>query len=260
MLRGTLIEMLPNDHATIQLATGQNAVVEWGKIDRIEAAQGGAIREPGAPYHKKPRPGPGPTVFVHVEGDEGVVLDSIAPGSVRWTRVCVAPCDAELPLTQMYRIDGENIRRSRPFSLSASPGQHVVISVSPASKSGFAGGVALASVGVAALTVGLVVLLVGAVGQCSEEDEFGNCYGYTPNSGLESAGGIISLAGVGLIVGGVILLASNSRTRETQRNSAFERPAHPDTAWLRAPTWHDTVRDSVGQPKAMGLPLFTQRF
>src|ERR1700722_902025 len=29
MMRGTMVEMLPNDHVTLQLPTGQNAVIEW---------------------------------------------------------------------------------------------------------------------------------------------------------------------------------------------------------------------------------------
>lgn len=205
----------------------------------------------------------GSSAFVHVTADEGIVLESLVPGSGRWDLVCMAPCDVELPLANQYRIGGPNIRTSSPFGVSASPGQRVLITVAPASKAGFTGGVTLLSTGGAATGIGLVVLLLGAIGMCTENKddpkELG-CAHRTSSEGLEIAGAVITFVGVGLIVGGAILFASNSRTREKQAIAALAPPARPDTAWLRAPMWHDSVPEAPGPPKEMGFPIFTRSF
>ncbi len=255
-IRGTLVEMLPNDHATLRLSTGQNAVVAWGQIDRIE-------RQPfrGAPAGPIPAaPPPSGSAFVHLEAEEGIVLESIAPGSGRWALACTAPCDAEVPLADQFRVGGESVRSSRAFGLAASPGQHVVIRVSPASKGRFTAGIGLLSAGGAALFVGAVVYLVGAAGNCTEVDSLGACYARAPNGGVETAGGVTMLAGIGVMVVGAVLLASNTRTRATQTMSALFPPPLLDAAWLRTPTWNDTGRDALGAPKMTGAPIFTQSF
>jgi hypothetical protein len=268
MMRGTLVEMLPNDHATIQLPTGQNAIIEWGKIDHIERAPAGMAAQP--PIGRVgPRMGPmmrraleGGSVLVHLEADQGVVLQSISPGSGRWAFVCAAPCDAQLPLAAQYRIAGEGVRPSRPFGIEAPPGQHVTINVAAASRAGFSGGVALSSVGLAGVIVGLSVVLFGALQACNVEDAAGDCLG-TANGGVETAGAIITIAGVALTIGGVILMASNARSHATQTIGEVlpPPPARPETAWLRAPFWNDSLRDSaLGQPKSMGVPLFSHSF
>jgi hypothetical protein len=263
MMRGTLVELLPNDHVTVQLPSGQSTVVEWARIDHIERASlNVAPPMPSAPPRGRAgrrMEGASPTAFVHIEADADVLLQSISPGSGRWTTVCAAPCDAALPLDHEYRLIGEGIRSSRAFGLSANPGQHVLIHVSTGSKAGFAGGLAMASIGVAAVAVGLVVLAFGALG-CESTDEFGNCIG-SSDSSTETVGGVIALVGVAVMVGGIILLATNARTHETQSVGALlETPARPETAWLRAPIWHDSVRDSSAAPKGMGFPLLSRSF
>jgi hypothetical protein len=251
-LRGQLIEMLPNDHATIRLPTGQNAIAPWSNIERIER-----------PFAQAPPPGsflPAPltgSAFVHVAADSGVTLESIAPGE-QWTLACTAPCDAELPLGNQYRISGSSVRRSRPFAITAIPGQHAVITVSAGSKRRFAGGVALLSVGAAAAAVGLFVFAIGAT-ECSDGGVVVCVDGYAPNSGLVLAGAITLLAGVGTLLGGVALL-SDSRTRETQTFAALAPATRPDTAWLRAPMWREAARNTPGLPKALGFPIFSRSF
>jgi len=263
MMRGTMVEMLPNDHVTLQLPTGQNAIIEWGKIDHIERAAVGVAPQPpvGRPFQQPPRRRAvveRGSVLVHMDAEEGVVLESIAPGSGRWALVCAAPCDAQVPLGREYRISGEGIRPSRPFGIQAPPGQRVTLSVVTGSRAGYSGGLALTSVGSAAVVVGLFVVLFGALGTC---DSFGNC---TPaDGGVETAGLVITLAGVAVLVGGIILVASNSRSRATQTIGELvpQAPARPETAWLRAPLWHDAIRESAaGQPKSIGIPIFSHSF
>lgn len=203
----------------------------------------------------------GDSVFVHVTADEGIVLESLSPGGGRWDLVCMAPCDVELPLSNLYRIGGPNIRTSSPFGVSASPGQRVLITVAPASRAGFTGGVALLSAGGAATGIGLAVLLLGAIGTCTaSKDDPNDCGHRTSSEGLEIAGAVIALAGIGMIVGGAILYAPNSRTREKQAIAALAPPPRLDTAWLRAPMWRDSVRDAPDPPKTIGFPIFTRSF
>jgi hypothetical protein len=192
-----------------------------------------------------------------VAADKEVVLESLAPGE-QWELACTAPCDAELPLGNQYRISGPSIRRSRPFAITASPGQHAVITVSAGSKGAFAGGVALLSVGAAAAAVGLFVFAIGAT-ECSDGGVVVCVDGYAPNSGLVVAGAVTLLVGVGTLLSGVALM-SDSRTREAQTFAALVPKARPDTAWLRAPMWRDAVRETPGMPKAVGFPIFAQSF
>jgi hypothetical protein len=252
LLRGRLLEILPNDHATLQLPTGQNAIVKWRKIDGIERQ-----------FAQAPSPGVllPPTVagsaIVHMDADPGVTLESIAPGSERWELACTTPCDAELPLANPYRVAGPNVRPSRPFGITASPGQHVVLTISAGSKGASAGGIALMAAGGVAASIGLLILVFSALdaaGDPSQPDE-----GASPDRGPMIAGVVLMLAGVGMVIGGVVLRAT-SKTTETQTMAALAPKARHDTAWLRAPMWRDTARDSGGLPTAMGFPIFMRSF
>jgi hypothetical protein len=266
VIRGTMTEMVPNDHVTIQLPTGQPAIVEWGKIDHIERAAPGvaAVTPPLVSALPAPRRHvvvEGATVIVHLEADPGVALESIAPGSGRWALVCAAPCDAQVPLGRQYRIAGEGIRASRAFRIEAPPGQRVTITVSAASKSAFSGGIALSSVGAAGIVVGLSVVLFGALEACSLVDpNTGACVGSSDGT-VETVGLVITLVGAAVLVGGLIMLASNTRTHATQTlGELTAQPPRPETAWLRTPLWHESARDSGGLPKAMGVPLLSHSF
>jgi hypothetical protein len=274
MMRGTLVELLPNDHVTMQLPTGQIASIEWARIDHIE--RGTVQAAPMAPMppmmgappprgvDRRHRGGSGATAFLHIDADPGIVLESISPGSGRWAVVCAAPCDAQVPLEREYRIVGEGIRPSRAFAIEANPGQHVVMSVSAASRAGFSAGLALSSVGGAAVVVGLVVLFYGAFGACQTTDAFGDCLATQADPGVETVGAVISIAGVAILVTGIILMASNARTHAVQSVSVADLlptpPARPETAWLRAPMWHDSTKESTGFARPMGFPIFSRSF
>jgi hypothetical protein len=260
-------------HAQRSLVSAVTALAFMAQATGLAYAAPPEAEAQPAPYAAGQRPGAGGrlattgtkgnSVFVHVTADEGIVLESLAPGTGAWDLVCMAPCDVELPLSNLYRIGGPNIRTSSPFRVSARPGQQVLITVAPASRAAFTGGVALLSAGGAATGIGLVVLLLGAIGTCTASKDDPNelgCGHRTPSEGLEIAGAVIALAGVGMIVGGAILYAPNSRTREKQAIAAFAPPPRPDTAWLRAPMWHDSVRDAPDPPKTMAFPLFTRSF
>src|SRR5215472_339579 len=120
MIRGRLVEIIPNDHATIALSTGQTAIVEWGRIERIEqqqAPQPAPVVVPPPTVIK----GPSGSAWVHIETDKELVLEG-RPADGGWMVVCSAPCDANLPLDSDYRISGGGVRTSRVFRINGQPG------------------------------------------------------------------------------------------------------------------------------------------
>lgn len=251
VLHGTLIELVANDHATLRLSTGQAVMVEWAKLDHIERAVAGQAQQP-APVVRAD----GASAFVHLESDEAVALEARS-GDRAWTFVCGSPCDAPVPLAGEYRIAGSGVRASSPFRIEAAPGARVVINVAAASKAGFAGGVVLTSVGGAAIPIGLLVWVVGSI--CNGGDG-GPC----ASNGAQTAGEVILVAGIAGVIGGIILIASNAHTRASQTFGDLlpQPPSRPDTAWLRAPVWHDGAAGSspVALPRPTTLPILSRSF
>jgi len=114
MLRGRLVEVIPNDHATIALSTGQNAIIEWSRIERIEQAPAGyAPGQAPAP----PPPPPAGRVWVHIESDRELLVEGLGHES-GWQHMCSSPCDMELPLDLEYRLLADGVRPSQPFRLA----------------------------------------------------------------------------------------------------------------------------------------------
>jgi hypothetical protein len=200
-----------------------------------------------------------PVAFVHLEAESGVVLESALPRGRQWTTVCAAPCDVPLPLDRDYRVSGEGIRNSRVFRLEANPGQRVIISVSPTSKGAFAGGIALTSVGAGGIVVGLVMVLVGLVNNCVTSV---TCEQNQSNAPLEEAGASVALIGLGAMVAGIVLFATNIHSRATPTLAELMPApvARPETAWLKAPVWHDSPRESSIAPATVPYPVFSRSF
>jgi hypothetical protein len=273
MLRGRILEIIPNDHATIALATGQNAIVEWSRIDRIEQ-QPSAPPPPGGVVVVAPPPGPqGPagSVWVHIESSHDLVLEG-RPPSGGWGPICSSPCDREVPLAYTYRLAGSGIRPTHDFMIEGAPGQHVVLNVKAASKAGFTGGIVLVSVSPALILIGLIVVLAGAV----QDSSTLNCDGSTNSgggcttnsnagSGTETTGWIMTLIGVGGTVAGIVLVATNARTSFSEDvlrpgAPAASLPQPRYDAWLRVPTWREPTNVERGLPPAQLSPIFTHSF
>jgi hypothetical protein len=246
IIRGTLIEAIPNDHATVELVTGQSAVIPWDRIERIDR---GASPTPAPRQVAPPAPAPPsrPSAVVHVESDTPVTLERRDGG--RWVAACSSPCDEELPIGSEYRISGSRVRTSNDFRLDARPGDHVVVELSIASKGAFAGGIVLTSVG------GFSLLLGAAnADPYAQHDETGGTVGLV----MVGAGAVSVLVGI-------ILTASNRHSTVTQL-SATPRPRND--AWLRLPTWRDArghddkngVALGAGLPTPLIVPLFETRF
>ena len=233
MLRGTATEIVPGDHATIALASGQVATVQWAQIDRIERGARAAAPPPVAAPSVR-------TVTVHIDSERAARLEVRAANGSSWIPLCNAPCDAAVPLVATYRITGDGMRATPPFGLDGAPGGSVAIEIEPASKAGFVGGIVLISASPIVSIVGLFVL----VAQSTEHSSSGS-----------TAGIALSLGGLVGVGAGVFLLVGNSSSKETQTVRGLgENP--PKTTARREPTWKDFGPVAPAPPQ-LTVPLFT---
>ncbi len=256
MIRGTIMEVIPGNHVTVQLANGQIATIRWDVIDRIDR------HSQAAPPTVVNNPTPVTTVpaitgnaTVHMEGNEDVVLEQLSGGG-NWRQVCGPPCDRPLPLDPLYRITGPGTRPSKPFQLQADNGQRVVLDVHRASSGGFAGGIVLISLGSAATFVGLIVMLVGAA-----EQDLG------AGGGTLATGFIITGVGVASLVVGIVLTVANKHSSVAQSIAANADLTGPKVARLlgtperRAPAWFDGVNHTADStPASPVVPIFSHAF
>ena len=255
MVKGTLTEMLPGDHATVQLPSGQTATIRWDVIHHIE--RGGVTVQttpaPAAPAVVPPAPAPDTgKAVVHIEAEPEVILERQSSG--QWVGMCNAPCDQEMALDANYRIGGDGVRRSGTFRLAGKNGDHVFINVSTASKSGFVGGIVLISVGAPAFLIGGLVLLVVAAIDA------------TPGAGDTGSAKIIGWSmfggGAAAVVLGIVLLSTNGHTSMDQ--SIDNARAQKKAAWIGVDTYRKMpiFRDfSVpGIPLPQTVPLFSRSF
>ncbi len=262
VIRGTLSEMVPGDHATVLLSTGQIATIRWDVIQRVERggvpqnatptpAPAGTTPPPAAAAPPAPT-GPQGNAYVHLDADSEVRLER--QSGTTWVGQCNAPCDRELPLDGNYRIAGGSIRTSANFRLMATkPGDRVIISVNPASKGGLVGGIILAGIGTPfAIIGGLTLLVVAAIDAA-------------PNHYVETGPAKIvgwSLFGIGAVgvIAGIVLITGNASTGVDQFNDTAK------AAWLRAgapdkrvPIWRDVTTPAPAQT-GLSVPLLTGRF
>ena len=174
ILRGTIIDAIPNAQARIELATGEIATVQWSEIARIERGEAPKGKPPGAPAQGSslpplpptgpapspgaPPPPPAPTmVMVHIDGPEDTQLEQDVSHEEHWQTVCTAPCDLKLPIGPDYRVTGPGIKASGVFGLEYQNGLREIVTVNGASKSWFVLGIVSTAVGGAAALIGALV-------------------------------------------------------------------------------------------------------
>lgn len=260
ILRGTIIDAIPNGHARIQLATGEIATVPWQDIARIERGSAAPAAAATAPSAAE-----APPVWVHIEGSETAQLQRDTSGNHReWTTVCAAPCDKAVSPQYEYRIAGDGIRNSRVFTLSAGAGEHETLTVDEGSRGSFALGIVSASVGGLVMVIGLVVVLANAAARLVDGSNGASTSG---DRGGETLGWGISAVGLAGIIGGIVLIASNSKSGVTQ--SSASSPGGGLTLTPGAPMigFRDAFRDGARESilkgafaPAVGVPIFGGRF
>jgi hypothetical protein len=261
VLRGTLIDAVPNSYARIQLVTGQVATVPWQDIQRIERG----ISAPGpvaAPAPAAPAAAaPSATVWVHIEGPQVAQLQRDTSGDGNWQTVCTAPCDRALPAQLGYRIVGDGIRDSSDFELSAQGGERQTLTVHEGSRGGFVLGIVGTVAGGIAIVAGLMVVFIAALPRVAGE---GDSTLTQADINAETAGWVISGLGSAGLAGGIVLLALNGRTRVAQESAAASSAAWlPSSNWAHVAGPQDTRRDVqwVGTlPQIASVPLFGGHF
>lgn len=184
--QGDLVELVPSDHLTLRLATGEIKRFTWSEIQHSALPGAAAVQSLSGslPGLSSSMPAPlGPqsaadTVQLHFRADDPqAVLFSIrATGGIHfnspgmnfdplfsdWTMVCPrAPCDVTADRRLIYEVQGPLVVRSLPFTLPQGPGVTVDAQVAHQGTRTF---FTLASVlGGAAAVAGMVLLTVGGV-------------------------------------------------------------------------------------------------
>jgi hypothetical protein len=237
MLRGTILEVIPNDHVTLQLANGQTATVQWSYLTRIE--QRGRTGGAAAPPPPAVPAGPKRSAFVHIESEQPVRLEAVE-GRKKYRFVCASPCDVPVDLDQHYRIAGDGVRSTGEFEINGQSGQRVVIEVDTSSKAGFVWGIVITSLSPIVALVGLVVYAVSSID-------------VTKSSSGQAVGAAMGFGGLAGIAIGIVMIVSNSSSKATQSLMTPQpapQPSPPPKAGFE-PSW----RLPVPEPAIATLPI-----
>jgi hypothetical protein len=228
VLRGHVTEISPGDHVSVTVGA-ETKRVAWGDVERVVVTQPPPEAPPGASAAR---------VRVHISSPKNVILFRRASGSTAWVQACTSPCNAELPLGDTYRITGNGVPASAPFTLEGPPGGLVDITVAPASNAGMIGGGFLAATGATVGFVGLVLTLAGQV-QLSVRNSETHTIPPDQARSERNAGLVTMLVGAAVTAGGLLLCVSNGKTDVTQSASSAAPPPEPRPvdAFLRQPTW-----------------------
>jgi hypothetical protein len=252
VVRGTVIEVVPNVEVRIRLATGEVATVARRDILHFEHL---------APVPLEAQPPPaalrasmGSVGWVHIEDSDEARLEHASPGQ-GWIGVCASPCDTAVPTDGIYRIVGPNLETSRPFALGARGGEYETLHVHGGSHRAVTGGILLVALGLP-LSLSVAFSMVGV-------SRLNGGGALTPVERTIEQGGL--LAGGIAAVAGMALILTNLSTGVSQ--SVMPAPptsAGPPYGSGISSLWKDAPKDARAAgpalPPAVGTPVFTVRF
>lgn len=245
--RGTLVEEVPGDHVTIQLATGEVKRFEWADVvhKAPKPSAGTADEEPEdddtpEPPKSKPKTSPAPEPdepggpYVHITTKtEGVVLERLTGQSdvdggglsvSHWRIACRAPCDTEVRAGDGYRLSGKGLRSTKTFSLEGSGS--VKIDAQLGSKGAFYAGVAIGATGAG---LGAVSLLIASTARPTEICKGGFSSSCEQDTSLKDT--MLVFAGMGLVISVVgFVIAGINRNEVTVDGNEIARRKSPTIA------------------------------
>jgi hypothetical protein len=198
--RGTITELVENDHVSVRTSSGEVARIRWDAVSRIER-NGKRIALAG------------PTVHV-------VLLTEVHSRVLRAGTeeiMCFAPCERDLPTGITYVVRGPKDGTSAPFVLEGPPGSRVSLDVAGGSEG--TTGIVLTSIGGGLIAVGLGVAVFQAL--------VAKAGGEEPSVALPA---IIVGVGALALVPGLVQLGGGSKPHvlvDVRAPSPPERPAPP---------------------------------
>jgi hypothetical protein len=247
-IRGRVTEVAPGDHVTIvTLPSGELKRIAWSQVERIvigAAVAPAPVPAPQAPPPRPPQPA-GPVARVHIRSSGTLFLYQRAPNDADFALACTSPCDRDLPLGDVYKIGGSDIKTTSEFRLDGEPGSTIEISVSGPSWAGIVGGGLLTIAGGVSAYWGLIVAGVGS--SCS-----------TTDSGCRDLrnGGLAALAiGAGAMALGLLIVYPSMKSDVSQERALRDAPRD---AFVRAPVWRNA--DVAGVPSLTTPFAYERRF
>ena len=202
--RGTLVELVPHDHVTLKLATGEVRRFDWANVEKTEEV--GASAPPSAPVQPQ-----GVTVNVAAPSTRTVVLQRrtgsmTVPGRGEapiWADACTAPCDVAVP-SGIYRLAGPGVAPTGAFDLPDHG--RVRVDGTLGSAGGRVAGFVLATIGGALLITGVVWGVLGIAFATSPINKATSDFAV----GYGVVGGVSGGVGLLCLIPGIILLVNNS--------------------------------------------------
>ena len=251
MFRGRVTEIVPGDHVTVLLTTGESRRIVWAEVDRVIVAST-AIPPVAGPTAPATAPMSGPRARVHMRTPHPAYLYRRAAGTTDFVTACESPCDQEMPIGDTYRIGGSGFSTTPEFKLDAAPGGSVEVTVDGPSWAGIVGGGLLTVGGGVTAYIGTIFALTGSA--CSSSSSNGYS---SRNNGCDSVRnvGLGALAvGAGMIVLGLVIVFPSMKTDFSQQKGTPGKDA-----FVRTPTWRSASSAEGGTPATFPL-LYEGRF
>ncbi len=234
VVRGTLIEAVPDRPVRIQLVTGEIYTAAWKDVDHVMAASsaGTTVAGAGRSVEGSSPPVPsGPMTTLHVDSPRNVEIQGHPRDSEEWITVCTGPCDKPVPIAWEYQVRGADVKASRVFTLQASPGTATSVRVDPGSRSALTLGVVSVCVGGPVALVGLIVAAVGAKGSYEETRNGVTTTQQVGPATLPVGLGILGVGVAAVVAGGIVAVDNASTTVTPSGGAPSAATAAPLPAW-----------------------------
>jgi hypothetical protein len=132
VVRGAVVEFLPNEAITLELATGEVRRIPWELVERTSWVDTGvptaSARTPPAPAPAASTASSASGVVIHLLGDlPHLRLEARPRHAGAWVTACEAPCGRAVDVYhKALRVTGPDTRPSNPFFIDAREGEETL--------------------------------------------------------------------------------------------------------------------------------------